>query len=115
MSIEKHIGKNIQLWRYKYGYSQDKLAEYLGIKRENISYYENGERDIPVKHIEKIASLFGVDEEILVSESSDCNEIEIAFAFRNNEDVSKETMNNISIFHKIVLNYMKMNRKLSNI
>lgn len=109
-----NIGVNIQLWRTEFGYSQDKIAEYLNIKRENISYYENGEREIPTKHIEKIAMLFGIPEDVLVNETPERNKIDIAFAFRNGDGISKEMMTNISKFHQIVLNYLKMERKLSN-
>ena len=39
--METTTGLVIKGLREKYGYTQDKVAEYLGIKREMISFYEN--------------------------------------------------------------------------
>ena len=63
--MKKIVGDNLKSWRKKFGYTQDTLADYLGIKRENISFYETGEREIPVIHLEKLSDLFGIEPEII--------------------------------------------------
>ena len=110
--MKKTISNNLRIWRNKYGYSQEKIAIYLGITRENISYFESGEREIPIKHLEKLSDLFGVSPVTFYDDSKLNNEFEIAFAFRNKENISNETMHNIARFQKIISNYMKMNKKL---
>lgn len=110
--MENLIGKNLKIWREKLGYSQEKIAEYLGISRENISYYENGEREIPIKHIEKITNLFGIEPDLLFDEDLSTQEVEMAFAFRNDDDLSVQALNNIALFKKIVRNYIMMESKL---
>jgi len=110
--MKAQIGKNLKMWREKLGYSQEKLAEYLGISRENISYFENGDREIPVKHLEKLANLFGVEPMVLMEENPLASHAEMALAFRNGEDLSAESLNNIAQFKKIVRNYLLMESKL---
>ena len=113
MIMKNTIGNNLKIWRSKYGYSQDKIAKYLGITRENISYFENGEREIPIKHLEKLSDLFGISPVTFYEYSNYNDEFEIAFAFRNKENISNETMQNIAKFQKIISNYMKMSKKLN--
>lgn len=105
------IGRNLKKWRTHLGYSQDKIAEYLNISRENISYFENGEREVPVKHVEKLSDLFGIDPYILYDENMGVHESEMAFAFRNNEGLSSQSLENISHFKRIVKNYLMMEKK----
>jgi transcriptional regulator with XRE-family HTH domain len=106
------LGKNLKVWRDKLGFSQEKIAEYLGISRENISYYENGEREIPVKYLEKISELFGIEPDLLFEEDISAQEAEMAFAFRNDETLSVESLESIAKFKKIVRNYLMMESKL---
>jgi len=106
------VGKNFKAWRMKIGYSQEEIANFLGITRENISYFENGERDIPIKHLEKISDLFGIEPDLLFNEDMSVQDAEMAFAFRNGEATSNETMENISRFKRIVQNYLMMKRKI---
>jgi len=105
-------GKNLKKWREKLGYSQEKIAEYLGIARENVSFFETGEREIPVSHLEKIAYLYGIEPETLFNEDETYQEAELSFAFRNAEELSKESLENIARFQKIVRNYLIMEKKL---
>lgn len=108
-----HIGKNLKMWREKLGYSQEKIADYLGISRENISYFEIGTREIPVKHLERIADLFGIEPVVLLEENPSTSYAEMAFAFRNDKDLSAEALSNVAKFKKIVRNYLLMESKLS--
>ena len=53
--MEATTGLVIKGLREKYGYTQDKVANYLGIKREMISFYENEGREIPLDVLEKLS------------------------------------------------------------
>lgn len=48
MSNNIKLGKNLKLFREKLGLSQQQLADYLEINREEVSYYENAQRNMPL-------------------------------------------------------------------
>lgn len=55
--------------RIKNGYTQDSLADTLGLSRSTISMYENGNREPDFETLEKIADLFNVDMDFLLGRS----------------------------------------------
>ena len=87
--------------------SQEAVAEYLNITREEVSYYENGHRNIPTKVISGFSKLAGVQEFDLYEENGAVSALNLAFAFRA-DDLSKTDFETIAGFKKIVLNYIKM-------
>lgn len=101
------IGKNIQLFRKKLGFNQQQLGDLIGVPRELISYYENGNREVSLLHLEKIASCLNVDMEVLLSDEAETVKSDLAFAFRANE-LSPEDVKSIGIFKEIVHNFNKM-------
>jgi transcriptional regulator with XRE-family HTH domain len=106
-TTNKIIGKNVKTLREKMGIKQDELAEMLGVKREMISYYETGSREIPIMLLEKLADFFRVDMGDLMEDKPEILNTNIAFAFRANE-FSREDFDSISHFGKIVRNYFKL-------
>jgi len=50
--------------------TQSELAEYLGVSRGSISYYENRERVADIEFLGKAAAFFGVDAAYLLGESN---------------------------------------------
>lgn len=109
------MGKNetgliIKRLREKYGYTQEKLAEFLGIgNRETISLYENGEKEVPIEVLEKLSDLFSVGLDVFYLENAEEALAEVAFAFRK-EDLSIEDMKQVARFGKIVKNYLKIKK-----
>ncbi len=103
--MEKTTGLIIKGLRDKYGYTQDKVADFLGIKREMISFYENGERETPLEVLEKLSDLFGVELEVFFTENIEEALAEVVFAFRKDDDNDMESM---AAFGKIVKNYLKI-------
>lgn len=101
------IGRNIKTFREKLGYSQENLAIFLNVQREMVSYYENGKRNIPIKHLDKIADLFGLELDELLEEEIEIGDTNIAFAFRT-DDINSYDLQNIALFKRVVLNYLKM-------
>ena len=107
MAIQQTIGKNIKLFREAQSVNQEQLAEFLGVKRPMISYYENGEREIPMPQLEKLANFFGVDIGVLMEENSEHIKSDLAFAFRA-DGLSASDMEQIANFKKVVKNFLKM-------
>jgi len=102
-------GDIIKGLREKYGYTQEKLALFLGIKRELVSFYENGEREVPLEVMEKLSDLFGIELEAFFNEDVDETLAQVAFAFRSDE-LDPGDMKELADFGKIVKNYLKINR-----
>lgn len=101
------IGKNICAIREKMGLTQDALGNMIGVKRELISYYETGAREIPMELLEKMADFFGVDLIDLMDKSPDMINANTAFAFKA-EELCPEDFERIAHFRMIVKNYLKM-------
>ena len=68
------IAKNIQEFRKRMNLSQEDLAEYLGVKREMISYYENGSRPIAMDKLIKLSDLYVVEiSDLIITQERDNN------------------------------------------
>jgi transcriptional regulator with XRE-family HTH domain len=111
--MEANTGLVIRGLRDKYGYTQDKVAEFLGIKREMISFYETGEREVPLEVLEKLSDLFGVDLDVFFVDNVDEALAEVVFAYRKN-DFDDDNMDAMAEFGKIVKNYLKINNLYGN-
>ena len=107
MNPPPYIGNNIKTCREKLSLTQDTLANYLGVKREMISYYENGKRSIELAKLEKLADLFDVELSDLLKETTSQIELDLTFAFRS-EGLEDTDIKSIGEFQKIVRNYLKM-------
>jgi transcriptional regulator with XRE-family HTH domain len=103
------IGNNIKIFRKKMNLSQEELAACCRIKREVISYYENGKREVPLIHLERIADYMNIDLEIFLEE--DVTEIkpDLSLAFRADE-LSVADRESIMYFKKLVKNFSKMKK-----
>ena len=107
MNDSKLIGINLRNFRISQGYRQEDLAEYLGVTRSMISYYESGERDIPVISMNKLADLFGIELEALLEGNEEAIKTNLAFAFRS-ENHTPGDIESIASFKRFVMNYLKM-------
>lgn len=111
--METNTGLIIKGLRDKYGYTQDKVGEFLGIKREMVSFYENDEREVPLEILEKLSDLFGVDLDVFFVDNVDEALAEVVFAFRKN-DLENNDMDAMADFGRIVKNYLKINNLHGN-
>lgn len=107
--MEATTGLVIRGLRERYGYTQEKLASFLDIKREMVSFYETNEREAPLEILEKLSDLFGVELAVFFSETVEEAMAEVVFAFRK-DSVNESDMEKLSDFGKIVKNYIKINR-----
>ena len=60
------IGENISILRRKAGWSQEVLAEKLGVARQTVAKWENGESAPDIRHCDALSSLLDVSLEELV-------------------------------------------------
>lgn len=104
-----NAGLIMKSFREKFGYVQERVADFLGISRELVSMYETGEREVPVDVLEKLADLFCIDPEVFFAETSEEAMAQVAFAFRKDE-LDAEDLKEISAFGKIVKNYLKIKK-----
>lgn len=111
MTNIKLANANIVTLRKKLGLTQEAVAIFLNVKREIISYYETGSRNISLDHYEKLADLFGVELQDLLETDLTLVKVNEAFAFRATE-VTNEDLQQIVIFRKIVKNHVKMFKAL---
>lgn len=101
------VASNIKRLREASGFTQESVANYLGIKRSAYSNYETGERELPLNLMEKIADLYGCDMYDLYSEDGNVVGTMLATAFRV-DMLSREDMEQIAAFKRIVNNSLKM-------
>ena len=103
------IGDKLKLLRDRLNFTQQVVADYLNIHREELSYYETGSREIPIVILEKLCLLYGIELESIIDDDSNVFEASLAFAFRADEMESSD-LNSIARFKEIVMNYLKMNQ-----
>lgn len=68
-SIRKVLGDNIKYYRFKIGYTQEKLAELTDLSPRYISDIENYNGNISVDTLENIARCLKVEYYLLLKES----------------------------------------------
>lgn len=103
------IQNNIKAIRRKLGYTQETVADVLGIARSTYAEYETTDIDIPFNILEKLSDFFGVELSSFFAENNDQLKDALVCAFRT-EGVSIEDLRKITKFKSIVKNYIKMLR-----
>lgn len=65
----KHLGKRIRLERFKNNWTQEKLAEMVGISPTYMGQIERGERSVPLDNVLKIVDTLDVSLDYLLQDS----------------------------------------------
>lgn len=73
--MSNKIAKKIRILRKTRGYTQQQLADLLGVQRATISNYEIGRRSPHIKELEKLADILGVNLEYFGVSNDDLNEL----------------------------------------
>lgn len=107
------MSENTRALRKKLGYTQEQIADYLGISTAAVTQYETGARVVPAATVSKLALLFNVEEYEMYQEEPQQQQLLSAFAFRADELQSKD-LKSISEFKKVVLNYFHLSTALRN-
>ncbi len=58
--VKTVLHENIRYARKQCGFTQQQVADYLGIKRSSYTYYETGHTQVPVDYLAPLSRLFGV-------------------------------------------------------
>lgn len=101
------IARNLKKLREAARYTQDEMAQALGVKRSAYSNYESGNREVPYDVIEKASDFFGSDMTVLFEENENVNAMILASAFRF-DGMTAEDAAEIMRFKDIVKSYLKM-------
>lgn len=110
---DETVGQNIRQFRERLGFTQASVADFLGIAREQISYYETGARAVSTDHLQKLADLFGIDAYDLLEADSAQQQVNVNLAFRAS-DLTAQDLASIARFRRVVNNYLKMQNSLTN-
>ncbi|GAB2518546.1 helix-turn-helix domain-containing protein [Spirosoma aerophilum] len=110
---DETVGQNIRQFRERLGFTQASVADFLGISREQISYYETNARPVSTDHLQKLADLFGIDAYDLLEADSAQQQINVNLAFRAT-DLNAQDLASIARFRRVVNNYLKMQHALTN-
>ena len=77
------LGARIRRLRTERGYTQESLAERLGIAKSMVSYYENDRVDLKRSTLEDVARALGVSVTFLLEENDEtAEEAELLEAYR---------------------------------
>lgn len=108
MGTQNTIGRNIKKYRQANGFTQDTLASFLQINREEVSYYETGRREIPIGILSGISDLLGVELSDLFEEDEEQVNEALLCNFRT-QGFKSEDLAQIAQFKAVVKAYLKMN------
>ena len=104
--MSANIGRNIKLFREKSGISQEEIADYVGIKRDE-------KREVSLLHLGKIADYLNIDLESFLEEDPTEIKPDLALAFRANE-LTPSDRDQIVFFKRVVKNFLKMKNLETN-
>ena len=106
------VGRNLKALREANGYTQEQVANFLGIGRSAYANYEAGERETPMEVMERASELFGCELALLFDEDEQAVKNMLVCAFRA-DNLSVSDMKEVAAFKNIVLNYLKMERLMA--
>ncbi len=101
------IGKNLKALREFNQFSQEQVADFLGLNRSTYANYEIGIREVPLHVLEKCTHLYGCDLTLLFEENEANMQDALVCAFRV-DDLSVSDMEEVAHFKEIVKNYLKI-------
>lgn len=102
MRLKKLVGKRVQEYRKQKSYTQDKLAEMIGIDTVSLSKIETGKNYPSPDTLKKIADALGIN----------IYELFIQNTLKTNEDLLKEIFSNIE---KIKTDNIKLHTLLATV
>lgn len=84
-TIINYLSSNIKCLRRKAGFSQEELAQQIGLNRGNIASYENGTAEPKICNLLKLSKIFGVSIMDLTMKDlmDEVNQIEAKLKYEN--------------------------------
>lgn len=111
--MNKIIGKNLKLFRGFNRFTQEQVADFLGLNnRSTYSNYESGDREAPLEVLEKCADLYGCDMTLFFEDNETSVNDMLICAFRA-DNISASDMAEVAKFKNVVKNYLKINTLLA--
>ena len=112
-NLNQIIGNNLKKIREFSGFTQEQIAESIGIERTTYANYECGIREIPYSALEQISNLFGCEPFILFEDNIQTDNEIMATAFRVS-GFEDSDLKEIAKFKDVVKSYLKMERVSNN-
>lgn len=76
------IANRLKEVRERAGFTQEQVARFLDVKREAISYIENGRRPVSTVMLRKLADLYGYRMSYFLDDAAKDTGLQVAIAFR---------------------------------
>lgn len=109
------IGERLKLSRERNKLTQLDAAKYLNVKREIISYYETGKRQIDILTLSKLADLYGYSLNHYINNTQRNNEeAPVLVAFRA-ENLNVNDMELVAWGKKFVRNLDSLNKLMQEV
>ncbi|PUU86536.1 MAG: helix-turn-helix domain-containing protein [Halanaerobium sp.] len=99
------IAKRLKRARLDMNYSQQEVADLIGKKRSQISYYETGARKINLSLLNKFSNLYGKSIEYFIGERKEEEQLEIA---HRSTDIKQEDLEKIEWAKNFVNNLYEL-------
>lgn len=110
--LYKRIGQKLQEARKKAGLTQEQVADYLGINKVQLSYYENGVREISIGTLQQLADLYGYTLNYFFDDKKSIDPA-VSFSFRG-EELGKEDLEVIAMANRFLINLEQMKMMLAS-
>lgn len=104
------IAKKIKILRKTRGYTQQQLADLLGVQRATISNYEIGRRSPHIKELARLAELLGVNLEYFGVTNDDVADL-VAKARIVFDDDNIPTEDKAKVYKEILKLYLELDAK----
>jgi len=99
------IAKRLKEARLDMNYSQQEVADLIGKKRSQISYYETGARKINLSLLNKFSNLYGKSIEYFIGEKTEEEQLEIA---HRSTDIKQDDLEKIEWAKNFVNNLYEL-------
>ena len=86
------LPRRLKAAREALGLTQVFVAERLGIARPLIAYWESGQRDVPIRSLEQLADLYGIQSWLFNEEDEADFDLAVAFRARGLSESDKEDL-----------------------
>jgi transcriptional regulator with XRE-family HTH domain len=107
----KSVGKNIRVLRHQHGWSQEDVANRLGISIPAFSKIETGVTDINLSRLEQIANIFEINvTQILAIDSTDTDFTPSNLSIAQKKLVDRES-EIANLQRKVILLYEELRNK----
>lgn len=105
----EQIAKRLKEARLEMNYSQQQVADFIGKKRSQISYYETGARKINLSLLNKFSNLYGKSIEYFIGGRDEEKKLEIA---HRSTDISIDGLEKIEWAKNFVNNLYELKNLL---